>query len=105
MLSIENSDISIMDEDIYFLLYFTASWCGPCKQIYPKLEEYSQKIDQKIVKICKVDINDNEELCERLTIRSVPSFFLYKQKIFIDKCEGSDIEKVKQLLGQIKISE
>ena len=28
-----------LDTDKYILLFFTATWCGPCKKIYPDSEK------------------------------------------------------------------
>ena len=33
-----------LNEDKYILLFFTASWCGPCKKIYPELQQLSNKL-------------------------------------------------------------
>lgn len=101
MLEIIDSNIHDLETDCYHLLYFTATWCGPCKRIYPLIEDLSDKIDTDILKIFKVDLDENEELVEKLKIKSVPTFFLYKQKEYIDQCGGSDILKVKELLKKI----
>ena len=50
------------------VLYFTASWCGPCKMLAPILEELKSEMN-----IEKVDIDDNEQLVQRFNIRSVPT--------------------------------
>jgi thioredoxin 1 len=101
MREIIDNDISELDNDCYHLLYFTASWCGPCKRIYPLIEQLSDGFDEEIIKIFKVDIDNNDELSEKLNIKSVPTFFLYKRKEYIDQCGGSDILKVKELLKNI----
>jgi len=99
MLEITNNDVShLEDKECYNLLYFTASWCGPCKRIYPLIDTLSEGLDTDIIDIYKVDIDENEELAEKLHIRSVPTFFLYYQKNYINQCGGSDINKVKDLL-------
>ena len=105
MLEIIDNDISSLEEDSYHLLYFTASWCGPCKRIYPMIERLSDGFDEddgKNIKIYKVDIDQNDELSEKLKIKSVPTFFLYKQKEYISQCGGADIQNVKDLLMNVE---
>ena len=99
MIEIQNSDVSFLDtKDCYNLLYFTAKWCGPCKRISPALEKLSEGLDSDIVTIYKVDIDENDDLAEKLNIKSVPTFFLYHKKTYIDQRGGADINKVKELL-------
>ena len=42
-----------IDSDKYVLLFFTASWCGPCKRIYPQLEELAKKLNKDLIQIYK----------------------------------------------------
>ena len=46
----DNFDTEVLKSSKPIVVDFWAEWCGPCKQIYPKLEEYSQKIDEKMEK-------------------------------------------------------
>jgi len=85
----------------YILLFFTASWCGPCKRIYPQLEELYKKMDKDIIKIYKINIDDdeNEKMCNIFKVESVPSFFLLKNKECINNIKGADINGIKKMLN------
>ena len=99
MLSIIDNDISpCKDEECYLLFYFTAKWCGPCQKIKPLLQKISDGADSSKLKVFMIDIDDNEELAKEFTIRSVPSFYLYKKKEMIGQTGGADIKKVQELL-------
>ena len=65
-----------LDKPQYIIFYFTASWCGPCKRIYPELLDIIEQVDSEEILIFKVDIDDedNNEICEKCSIKSVPSF-------------------------------
>ena len=103
MLQIINNDIrSVLnkDKDNYILFFFTASWCGPCKKIYPLMEKISEGSDKEKLMIYKNDIDDNDELSTQLKIKSVPTFYLYHKDKYVNKCSGGNIEKVKKLLKE-----
>ena len=85
----------------YILLFFTASWCGPCKRIYPQLEELASKLNKDLIQIYKIQIDndDNEKICEIFKVESVPSFYLMKNKECINSLKGADIKGVKKMLN------
>ena len=90
-----------IESDKYILLFFTASWCGPCKRIYPQLEELASKLNKDLIQIYKIQIDndDNEKICEIFKVESVPSFYLIKNKEFINSLKGADIEGIKKMLN------
>ena len=60
------------------LVDFYATWCGPCKAMAPILKEVSQNIADKGT-IIKVDVDKNPQIAEKLKVRGVPTFVLYKK--------------------------
>ena len=90
-----------LDTDKYILLFFTASWCGPCKKIYPDLEELYKKLDKDLIEFYKIQIDDddNEEIRDIFKVESVPSFFLMKEKECINTLKGADINGIKKMLN------
>ena len=90
-----------IESDKYILLFFTASWCGPCKKIYPQLEELSKKLNKDLIQIYKVQIDDddNEQICQIFKVESVPSFYLMKNKECINTMKGGDINGIKKMLN------
>jgi len=91
----------IITDDKYILLFFTASWCGPCKKIYPELEELYSKLNTDLIEIYKiqVDDDDNEEICKIYKVDSVPAFFLMKDKKCINDLKGADMKGIKKMLN------
>jgi thioredoxin-like negative regulator of GroEL len=45
-----------------------------------------------------IDIDENDNLASEFKIRSVPSFYLYKDKELKGQTGGADIKKVQELL-------
>ena len=91
----------LMEQDYFLFFYFTASWCGPCKNIYPHIEQLSQEYKGKI-QFYKIDIDENEELSSTWNIKSVPTFYLLHKNNLLGNCSGSDINKVNELLSIVK---
>jgi len=85
----------VLDDTKLIVFYFTAAWCGPCQKISPKVEELSNKLNEKInfYKI-QIDNDDNEEVCEKCKIKSVPTFILFKERSSLGIVNGADLEKL-----------
>ena len=58
------------------LCFFTASWCGPCKAIYPTINEIAEKNDH--IMVMKIDVDECEEVATECDISCMPTFKFYK---------------------------
>lgn len=67
----------VLKSDIPVLVDYWAEWCGPCKVIAPILEEIASEYDGKM-RICKLDIDANEETPPKYGIRGIPTLMLFK---------------------------
>lgn len=90
----------LLDEKKYILFYFTASWCGPCQRVYPHFTKLMESYDPNVIIARKIDIDDddNSELCSKLKVTSVPTFVLLKDRTYIDRCVGGNIEKIQHMI-------
>ncbi|MDZ5761394.1 thioredoxin [Lyticum sinuosum] len=61
----------------FVLVDFWAEWCGPCKQLMPILESFAEKNNDKI-KICKLNVDDNQKIPGEMGIRGIPTLILFK---------------------------
>lgn len=75
-------------------LYFSASWCGPCKKIFPSVDALSKEYNNQILFV-KVDVDEYEELSEECGITAMPTFLFYKNLKQVDKLEGANEEELK----------
>jgi thioredoxin 1 len=86
------------DKGEKYILYFTANWCIPCKQIYPFLCELNNRADS--FNIYKIDVDENEMLVDKFKITSMPTFILIKDKQIIDTLSKSDKIKLSNMIKQ-----
>jgi len=70
------------------VLYFTATWCGPCKAIAPTVQAYADKYPS--VNFYKIDVDALEELTIYAGVNCMPTFQLYKGGEHVDTLEGAD---------------
>jgi thioredoxin 1 len=70
-------DTEVLNSDVPVLVDYWAEWCGPCKVIAPVLEEIAVEYTGKM-KICKLDIDANENTPPKYGIRGIPTLMLFK---------------------------
>tara|TARA_B100000470_G_C19603882_1_gene307873 strand:- start:12 stop:455 length:444 start_codon:yes stop_codon:yes gene_type:complete len=93
----------ILDNKEYILFYFGASWCKPCQEILPSMEDLIREYDQKIIQFYKIDIDNKENklICEKCKIKVVPSFLLFKERTFINRTKGNNIHSIREMINSV----
>tara|TARA_B100001559_G_scaffold294447_1_gene276167 strand:- start:1396 stop:1719 length:324 start_codon:yes stop_codon:yes gene_type:complete len=86
-LNLDNFDNEISSSNIPVLVDFWAEWCGPCKMLGPILEEISKDLKDKI-QVVKVNLDENQDLAMKYSIRSIPTLLLFKKGELIDTKVG-----------------
>ncbi|KAJ5153243.1 uncharacterized protein N7482_009721 [Penicillium canariense] len=66
----------VLNTDDLVVLDAWAEWCGPCKAIAPKVEEWSNQYPQ--AKFYKVDVDEVPEVAQELGIRAMPTIMFFK---------------------------
>ena len=67
----------IINSENLTLVDFFATWCGPCKQMHPVLEQLKQELGDSI-RIVKLDVDKNDALAAAYRIQSVPTLMLFR---------------------------
>ena len=73
----ENFDKEVLESGLPVLIDFWAEWCGPCKQLAPTVEEVADAMLGS-VKVCKMDVDSNQDLAVQYGVRSIPTLLIFK---------------------------
>ena len=61
------------------IIDFYATWCGPCKQLSPRVEEIAKEYAGKII-VYKVDTDAEQLLSQNMGIQSLPTLLFIPLK-------------------------
>ena len=89
----------LVNDDELKILYFTATWCGPCKIMAPIMSSLDS--DPEIpVTIYKMD-TDSNRAPSVLRIRSIPTYYFIKNGIVLGTSGGAQSKTaIKNLISK-----
>ena len=79
------------------ILYFTATWCGPCKLLKPKIQAMQSQLPITIL-----DVDTNADAVEKYSIRNVPTIIVTRSGNEVGRLIGNNItqERIVELFNQ-----
>ena len=67
----------VLNSEKPVLVDFWAEWCGPCHMIAPSVKQIADE-KEELLKVAKMDIDENPVTPGRYGIMSIPTLMLFK---------------------------
>lgn len=82
----DNFESEVINSDKPVLVDFWATWCGPCAMLSPIVSEIAD--ERTDIKVCKVNVDDNDDLAASYGIESIPTILAFKDGKVTGKSVG-----------------
>lgn len=86
------------DDDRSFIVYFTATWCGPCKRL--ELDILDEVAKTRKLTIWKCDVTVNEYTVGYCNVESFPTFIHFQPKKVVSTIKSNNTEVVAKWLSE-----
>lgn len=83
------------------LLYFTASWCGPCRAIAPVFASTAAAPSSAGIAFVKIDVDANPDAAQEHDIRSVPTFKSLHKGAVLRSFSGANAVALKDAVAEL----
>lgn len=99
----DNFQQEVVNSTMPIVLDVFATWCGPCIQMMPIVEELSKEHGSKY-KFLKLNVDESRELAIQYGISSIPTFVFIKNNEVLGKETGymskeDLLAKIKEMFG------
>ncbi len=84
----QNFKKEVLESPLPVLVDFWASWCQPCLALAPVIEELAGEYDE-VVRIGKLNTEENEATPNAYNIRAIPTVLLFKDGKVVDRLVGA----------------
>lgn len=64
-------------------LYFFGTWCGPCKQLSPIMNQVSQEVP-----VDKIDVDSQSDMALKYNVRNIPTVVLVNGETEVKRFVG-----------------
>ncbi|MBK1988237.1 thioredoxin [Sphaerospermopsis aphanizomenoides BCCUSP55] len=93
-------ETEVLNAEQPVLVYFWASWCGPCQLMSPMINLAATKYSDRL-KIVKMEIDPNPLTVKQYQVEGVPALRLIQGEQILESTEGViSKEKLLDLLDQ-----
>ncbi|MXZ55169.1 MAG: thioredoxin [Gammaproteobacteria bacterium] len=84
----ENFEEEVLQADVPVLVDFTATWCVPCREVDPIIDELAVEMEGK-VKVFKLDIDDSPDIYQEYNINGIPHILFFRNGVEEDRVGGA----------------
>jgi len=81
----------VLHSDKPVLLDFFASWCGPCSQLSPIIDQFAANNPQ--FKVAKINVDEQRGLAKKHKVFSIPTLVVYKNGEITKRATGVHSEE------------
>ncbi|MEL7231623.1 MAG: tetratricopeptide repeat protein [Pseudomonadota bacterium] len=82
------ADVIEASKEVPVIVDFWAPWCGPCKQLMPRLEKKVKEADGG-VRLVKINTQEQQGVAGQLGVRSIPAVYAFKDGQPVDGFMGA----------------
>lgn len=83
-----NFEKEVLQSELPVLVDFWAPWCGPCRMVGPVVEDLAKE-NQGIINVCKLNVDENQNLAMQYGVMSIPTLIFFKNGAEVKRIVGA----------------
>jgi thioredoxin 1 len=81
-------EAEVIEANQLVLVYFWASWCGPCRLMSPSIDWAAENYSSSL-KVVKMEVDPNQATVKQYQVEGVPALRLFQGNELIASSEGA----------------